>query len=219
MQTSVDLGVCPTCHAPYSYGESTCRVCGRGRAVRITRSSMHILRPIWIVMLLAALVVIGTCIYSNVVLVRSEAYKDSLTRAFSSPEIQNALGSGIHAKSPALGYLISLGNSRFAEWSVGLARSRGKGHLYGVANQINGVWEFSRLTFESEARKGRVDITPIRQLVLPPVPTKNVYVVPIGLIASQAVDWAPRYYKARLGGGSDRTASYSCGPCADRSDT
>jgi YD repeat-containing protein len=160
---------------------------------------MHILRPIWIVMLLAALVVIGTCIYSNVVLVRSEAYKDSLTWASSAPEIQSALGIGIHAKSPALGYLISLGNSRFAEWSVALVGSRGKGHLYGVANQINGVWEFSRLTFESDARKGRVDITPIRQLLLPRVPTKSVYVVPIGLTASQAVDWAPSYYKARLG--------------------
>jgi YD repeat-containing protein len=152
-----------------------------------------------IVMLLATLVGIGTCVYSNVVLVRSEAYKDSLTRAFSSPEIQNVLGGDIHAKYPALGYVIALGNLRFAEWSVALAGSRGKGHLYGVANQINGVWEFSRLTFESDARKGRIDITPIRRLLLPRVPTKNVYVVPIGLTASQAVDWAPRYYKARLG--------------------
>ena len=55
-----------------------------------------------ILVLLATCAAVGFCVYSNMSLTRSDAYKDSLKTAFSSPEVQNILGSGIHAKFPAL---------------------------------------------------------------------------------------------------------------------
>jgi YD repeat-containing protein len=94
---------------------------------------------------------------------------------------------------------MSFGQSEFAEWSVALAGSRGSGHLYGVANQVNGVWEFSRLTFESRDGKDRMDLTPVHQLSLPRVPEKNAYLVPLGLVEGETLKWAPAYYKSKFG--------------------
>jgi YD repeat-containing protein len=150
-------------------------------------------------LLLAGLVLIGTLVYLNMNLVQSTAYATSLKVALSSADVQAALGSGIRAKGPVLGYLLPFRSSQFAEWSVALTGSRGSGHLYGVANQINGAWDFSRLVFVSENGKARADLTPVRRLKLPTVPVKNVYLVPIGLVEGESLDWAPAYYSAKLG--------------------
>jgi YD repeat-containing protein len=131
--------------------------------------------------------------------VRSDAYKDSVKKALSSPEVQKALGNGIHVKYPVLGHLVPFEGSEFAEWSVVLAGSRGSGRLYGVANQVRGAWDFSRLTLSPENGENHVDLTPVRRLSLPQVPTKNVYLVPIGFAEGQSLDWAPAYYKSKLG--------------------
>jgi len=132
--------------------------------------------------------------------VQSKAYGDSLKTALFSADVQSALGSGIRAKPPVIGYLVlPFRDSQFAEWSVALTGSHGSGHLYGVANQINGAWDFSRLVFESEDGKSKVDLTPVRQLRLPPVPSKRVYLVPIGLAEGESLQWTPAYYKSKLG--------------------
>jgi YD repeat-containing protein len=158
-----------------------------------------VLRIMGILVLLATCAAVGLCVYSNMSLTRSDAYKDSLKTAFSSPEVQNILGSGIHAKFPALGHVVSFGPSEFSEWSVALAGSHGSGHLYGVANQINGAWEFSRLVFKSQDGKSRIELTPVHKISLPQVPTKNVYLIPLGLDGAESLAWAPPYYKAKLG--------------------
>jgi YD repeat-containing protein len=142
---------------------------------------------------------IVTVVFLNVSLLQSTAYTSSLQTALSSPDVQSALGSGIRAKQPALGYLFPFEGSQFAQWSVTLTGSRGKGHLYGIANWTNGTWDFSRLVFESENKALKLDLTPVRKLQLPSVPAKNVYLVPVGLAEGESLQWATGYYKARLG--------------------
>ena len=115
-----------------------------------------------------------TAVFLNVSLLQSAAYTSSLQTALSSRDVQTALGSGIRARRPVIGFLFPFGGSQFAQWSVTLTGSRGSGHLYGVANWTNGVWDFSRLTFESKNKKIKIDLTPVRLLQLPPVPAKNV---------------------------------------------
>jgi len=148
---------------------------------------------------MASLVAVAAFISLDVRLVRSGAYKVSLQRALSSADVQNILGSEIRVKYPALGYVSLFGEQQFAEWSVALSGPRGSGHLYGVANRVRGTWEFSRLTFEAENKKERVDLTPIHLLRLPSVPAKSVYLVPIGLADGQSLQWAAAYYKSKLG--------------------
>jgi hypothetical protein len=79
-------------------------------------------------------------------LLASPAYHNALVLAKSAPGVQGWLGSGITAPWTT-GFAVNQYGSDFAAWSVRLAGSHGKGYLYGVANSINGAWEFSRLTF------------------------------------------------------------------------
>ena len=183
MHTSVDAGLCPTCQTPLIDSEPACRVCGNRFQTGSPGFSnkVDLRRRVTFVMLLLTLSGVGLCVYSNVQLVQSDVYKNSLQRAFTTPEVQAALGSGPRAKYPALGHLMHFGESKFAEWSVPVAGSRGSGHLYGVANEIDGEWDFSRFTFESENGKNRLNLTPIRPLNLPQVPSQRVYLVPISL--------------------------------------
>lgn len=111
-----------------------------------------------------AFIVVAGIMLLNIRLVRSDAYKDSLARALSSSEVQNVLGSGVRPNYPVLGFELLFRYAHFAEWSVALKGSRGSGHLYGVATQINGNWDVSRLVFVSGHEKNRVDLTPVRQL-------------------------------------------------------
>jgi predicted Zn-dependent protease len=131
--------------------------------------------------------------------VHSDVYKGSLQRAFATPEVQAALGTEPRAKYPALGHLLHFGNSKFAEWSVPVAGSRGSGNLYGVANEIDGEWDFSRLTFESAGGKNRLNLTPIRPLNVPQAPPQRIYLVPISLDPNLSLEWAPQYYKQKFG--------------------
>jgi YD repeat-containing protein len=150
-------------------------------------------------LLFAGFIAIATVVLLNASLVQSTAYQSSLKTALSSPDVQSALGSGIRARQPVLGYLFPFTDSQFAQWSVALTGSSGSGHLYGVANQIHGTWDFSRLVFESENSKVKVDLTPVRRPQLPSVPAKNVYLIPVGLAEGESLQWAPAYYKSKLG--------------------
>jgi len=154
-----------------------------------------------VVLLFVAFMAIVTVVFLNRSLLQSTAYTSSLQTALSSPGVQSALGSGIRAKQPVFGFLFPFGGSQFAQWSVTLSGSRGSGHLYGVANWTNGVWDFSRLVFEPEGNRSgdKIDLTPVRRLQLPAVPAKNVYLLPIGMAEGESLQWAPAYYKAKLG--------------------
>jgi predicted Zn-dependent protease len=84
--------------------------------------------------------------------------------------------------------------------SVKLRGSLGQGYLYGVANQINGTWEYSRLAFVAETGVPRVDLNKNPPpLQLPPVPAQKLYLIPIGLAENEPLDWAPQYYQAKFG--------------------
>jgi YD repeat-containing protein len=149
--------------------------------------------------IVAGLITVAAGVYLNMAIVKSEVFKNSLDIAFRSLEVRSKLGDEIHLQYPVLGHFVPFGNSEFMEWSVQLKGSRGHGHLYGVANQINGAWDFSRLTFEFDDHSEKVELTPVRKSSLPPVPTKHVYLVPLGLLGGEELNWAPGYYRAKLG--------------------
>lgn len=78
--------------------------------------------------------------------------------------------------------------------------SKASGRLYAVANSGPDGVAFSRLAFISNSTAEKIDLTPSAgRLALPQVPTKHVFLVPLGLDANQPLDWAPAYYKARMG--------------------
>ncbi|MGA3295726.1 MAG: cytochrome c oxidase assembly factor Coa1 family protein [Candidatus Acidiferrales bacterium] len=144
--------------------------------------------------------VLGSLGFLHSSLTATTAYTDSLAMARSSPDVQKLLGDGIHVKPLVFGYALPFADPKFAQWSVKLGGSRGSGHLYGIANRINDSWEFSRLVFVSDDGGKRFNLAPVPfTLGLPPVPAKKVFLVPLGLSASESLDWAPAYYQAKLG--------------------
>lgn len=136
---------------------------------------------------------------SNRSLKQSDAYRDGLSIASSSAELQNILGSNIHPISPPIGHAARLWGSEFTEWSVVIGGTSATGRLYGVANQVNGVRDYSRLVFKSADGKQQVSLAPVHQLSLPRVPSKRLYLVPMGLAEGESIDWAPAYYRSKLG--------------------
>jgi YD repeat-containing protein len=133
-------------------------------------------------------------------LLTSSAYQRSLDLAKSSPDLQKILGDDIHAQLFPVGSALRWYNSDFAEWSVSMSGSLGHGHLYGVANHVGPEWEFSRLTFVSAGGSAAIDLTPKpARLDVPQVGPKKVYLIPLNLDPEESLDWAPAYYKAKLG--------------------
>jgi hypothetical protein len=125
---------------------------------------------------------------------------EALRIAESSADLRAALGAQIKPGFLAFGLARDGYGSRFLEWKVALAGTRGRGHLYGVANQLGGTLEFSRLAVTLDSDGKKIDLTPKPLKVsLPPVPAEKVYLIPLGLEASESLDWAPAYYQAKLG--------------------
>src|SRR5580700_11028422 len=182
MPTVTEAAACPNCGLALGVG-SACPRCSYVLQTPARPSTFSFpVRANLALLLFAGFIVIATVVYLNEVLVQSTAYQNSLKTAFSSTEVQSMLGSRIRAKQPVLGYLFPFTDSQFAQWSVTLTGSRGSGHLYGVANQTNGTWDFSRLVFQPANSKDKIDLTPVRRPQLPSVPTKNVYLIPVGLV-------------------------------------
>lgn len=131
---------------------------------------------------------------------RTPIYQDALRIAQTSPEAQNALGDQIRPNPLPFGWTSNAYGSQFAEWSVTLVGERSHGVLYGVANDINGKWEFSRLTLIPAGSNNKINLAPSAQrLSLPHVPEKKVLLVPIDLNSEESLDWAPDYYKSKFG--------------------
>jgi YD repeat-containing protein len=136
---------------------------------------------------------------THVRVVSTPAYQEGIRIAESSANLRTVLGDQITPRSLATGLVVDMYGSRFVEWEVTLGGSRGRAHLYGVANELGGTLEFSRLTAIDSSRK-RIDLTPKpTKLSLPSVPVKKVYLVPFGLDDGESLDWAPAYYQAKLG--------------------
>jgi hypothetical protein len=155
---------------------------------------------IGMVLLLAAAIVAAAVGFMSGRITETGAYHDALAIAESSPEVQSALGTEIQPEWPVLGTNIRYPHSQFAQWSVALHGSRGAGHLYGVANESNGSWEFSRLSFAADDGHKKIDLgTKPRPLNVHAVAAQRVFLIPMGLSETENLDWAPDYYNAKLG--------------------
>jgi YD repeat-containing protein len=201
MPTTLQIAACPRCGSVSPSTNAPCPGCGnvqkRGTANSKSGTFVFFLTLLGL-LLLVMVPAIGEVVYLNTTFVRSDAYQHSLRGALSSPEAMQALGTGIRPSGTALGLLFPLGDSEFAEWSLTLTGSRGRGHLYGVANRVKGEWNISRLTLVI-ANGDKIDFTPASPLHLPIVPTKKVYLVPVGLDDTETLQWAPAFYKSKLG--------------------
>jgi YD repeat-containing protein len=191
------IGSCQKCGTPNSGLSPICIRCG----APLVRSAPTSSTLKWVFSVVAAIALIGAFAVLQVPnqLVKSTgAYQQAIALAQSSAELQNLLGDKITAGFPVVGWLDSGTGSEFTQFSVALAGSRGGGHLYAVANTINGVREFSRLSFVPNHATMKIDLTPApRLLYLPPIPKKKVYLIPVAL--QEPLDWAPAYYKAKFG--------------------
>src|SRR5258708_7343102 len=203
MPTTPQIAACPRCGSVLLDTTAHCTGCGcgnvqRNRTAASKSGTVIFLRILLGLLLLIIVPAIADVIYLNTTFVRSDAYQQSLRGVLSSTEVQQALGTGIRPSRTAVGLLFPLGDSEFAEWSLALTGSRGRGYLYGVANHVNGEWDFSRLSLVSGNGK-QSEVPPARLLHLPTVPAKKVYLVPIGLDATETLEWAPAFYKSKLG--------------------
>lgn len=192
--------MCLSCKSTLTPNTPACPYCGfavQGNQASTGRILGIVFRSI---VLVVGIVCLGTFLFVSHRLSGTEAYQDSITLAESSPEVQDALGTGISAGWPAVGFNLPFHDSHFAQWAVKLEGSRGAGHLYGVANQLGGVWEYSRLVFVASDGSKKVDLnrSPIK-LQLPSVPAQTLYLIPLGLSPDESLDWAPAYYKAKFG--------------------
>jgi YD repeat-containing protein len=145
---------------------------------------------------LTTVVLLGWLYYQHLALLGCAGYVQGLDIARRSPEVQNMFGSDVRPGKLLLGHVTSFRGSEFAEWSTELTGSKGTGHLYGVANEVNGSWDYSRLIAVSD-HGDRVNLAPVNRIEMPRVPAKKVYLLPLGL--SESIDWAPDYYKAKFG--------------------
>ena len=93
--------MCTICKTPLLSGQPTCSHCGYKQTARSPQTPTGSLqvRAVAIVLLLAGISTVAALVYLNIMLVQSDAYKDSLEIALSSPEVQNALGSTFESNS------------------------------------------------------------------------------------------------------------------------
>ncbi len=146
------------------------------------------------------LVGLGATILINFIPASTPALHQGVDLAKASPQVQALLGSSIKSEWPSLGVTKKREKWAFTEFTVHLSGSKGSGHLYGVANALNGKWEFSRLSVVADRNAQKVDLTPAPKVEgLPVVPEKKVYLIPAGLEPGESVDWAPAYYRSKFG--------------------
>jgi hypothetical protein len=146
------------------------------------------------------LVGLGVAILINLIPESTPALEQGVALAKASPKVQQVLGSGIKSEWPSLGTTKKKAKWAFTEFTVHLSGPKGDGHLYGVANALNGKWEFSGLSVVVDRNNQKIDLTPPPEpQSLPAVPKKTVYLIPIGLEAPETLEWAPEYYRSKFG--------------------
>jgi hypothetical protein len=200
MSGSVSTKSCPKCGAVCPTSAVSCIRCAFPFPADATSDAvpLKLILSIFAVLLTPGLVILVGTFHHLVA--STGAYTQAIALAKSSSEVQSLLGDGIRAQAPAVGFTNGSNGSQFTEFSVRLVGSRTGGHLYGVANAVDGMWEFSRLSFLADHTAQKIDLAPTRRrLFLPPVPAKKIYLIPVGLDSDESLDWAPAYYKAKLG--------------------
>ena len=197
MATSVSV-VCPVCKIASFEAYGKCRVCGNSLFGSRSATAWRVFTvgAILLPFILVAGGFSGVYLYLNHRLQASTAYRESFTIASNSPDVQEILGNEIRRGTGGVGHLQGFEGAEFAEWSAPLAGPGGSGHLFGVANQVRGTWDYARLVFHSDDGKKTVDLTPVRSVSLPQVAPRTVYLIPIGL--AESLEWAPSYYRRKL---------------------
>ena len=191
--------VCPVCSSPLANANS-CPKCGHASGGILPRPAGSTIRSRYTrIHILVHILWLALPLYFYGRLLNSDAYRASLALARSSPDLQRVLGTGIRAGWPVGSALQQYGED-FAEWSVTLSGSAGSGRFYGVANHVGGEWEFARLAFVPARGGTTINLTPKpNRLYLPPAGLKKIYLIPLSLGPEQPLNWAPAYYKAKLG--------------------
>src|SRR5256885_13507285 len=205
MNSSLETNLCPACSWPCSTKSQTCPRC-QARLPAVAGAPSHWTSSPWTVVVSAAiafflLAVGGVLLFMRFMIsqvVATSAFQEGLSIAQASPEVQKVLGDKINVSWP-LGSTSTGYGSHFVEWKVTLSGSHSSGDLHGVANELNGKWEFSRLTLTYGESRNKIDLAPkLQRLSLPQVPAKKVYLIPFDLNADESLDWAPAYYQAKL---------------------
>jgi len=193
---NIQIKQCPKCGWNCAQSAAACVRCKYEFASTQVLTSVRI---IGVGILAVAIAALSVLVYvAHVRVVSTAAYQEALRIAESSPDLQAVLGDQITTTSLATGIVQNYYGSRFVQWEVSLRGPRGRAHLYGVANELGGTLEFSRLAAISDRKK--IDLTPKpTKLFLPSVPVKKVYLIPFGLDDGDSLDWAPGYYQAKLG--------------------
>jgi len=208
MPELASLSKCPRCLLQQLSVATACPSCGYLPSAALfaqQKAQQRRQNLLWakIALLMSPVLVLAFVIASLSMVLRSTfAYREALRLASSSADVQAVLGSGVHPRLPVLvlGWTFSAYSTQFSEFSVALTGSKASGRLYAVANSGPAGVAFSRLAFISNSTAEKIDLTPSAgRLALPQVPTKHVFLVPLGLDANQPLDWAPAYYKARMG--------------------
>jgi YD repeat-containing protein len=198
--------LCSVCRTTLPDSSSFCPRCGNklasGSGSKSPLSKLQIpkARILGIVVAAVLLPIASFFAILHVRLVRSSAFQEAFVLAQSSPELRNILGEDVRSVGLVLGTISHRFDSDFAQWSMILKGSTGRGRLYAVANRATGDWDFSRLTFVAEKGGRAVELTPSpRRLMLPKVDPKNVYLLPLQFSLEEPLDWAPAFYAAKFG--------------------
>lgn len=88
----------------------------------------------------------------------TDAYRDGLAKATSSPEVRAALGEPVKPGYFVSGKVNVTGSSGDADLSVPLSGPQGKGTLYLTAHKSAGRWEYQVLQVAVEGRQDRIDL-------------------------------------------------------------
>jgi cytochrome oxidase complex assembly protein 1 len=97
----------------------------------------------------------------------SDAYKTALSKAKGDPRVVNALGFPITDGFFVWGTTNVSGSSGYADLTIPIAGSKGKGTIYFVASKFAGEWTFSKLIIEVGKTGERIDLTEKRPRTVP----------------------------------------------------
>lgn len=203
--------LCRSCGTSCRDGSQICSSCGvslePGREHRFIRALLTISVIVIVTAVLGIFVGISKLkdaglwpLVPTVAGIATPACQRAVAMAQNSAEVRAALGEPIRESGVPAGTANRTRGAAFAEWTDELAGPKGTGHLCAVANRLGERWAYSRLVFFPSAGGSAIDLTPAPEIATPLTLTDaKVYLVPLDLPADYSLDWAPAYYKAKLG--------------------
>lgn len=116
--------------------------------------------PLGCIGLLAALAAFAGLVLTIVMggIKSTDAYREAVDRAKSSPQVQTELGEPVKAGWLVSGSVNVSGPSGNADLSVPLSGPKGKGTLYVTARKRAGHWQYEVLEVAVEGRPQRIDL-------------------------------------------------------------